>query len=97
MNCIRLLTLNTMDGNQIRVVEFVCAVSLKIIRQFSKRTESLTNLVLTCLHTGFLYPYIGMVMIFYNLSQNHVFFAQDTTTILLQSMSKRSISRQHGS
>ena len=37
MNCIRLATLHTMDGNQIRVVEFVCAVSPKNGRQFSKK------------------------------------------------------------
>ena len=40
---------------------FVCAVSPKIGRQFSKkRTETLTNLFLTCFHTGFLHPCFGV-------------------------------------
>ena len=41
-----------MDGNQIRVVEFLCTVSSKIGRQLSKnRSETLTKLFLTCHHT----------------------------------------------
>ena len=84
-----------LDSNELYQITNSDVCSVHLVRGPQKKNETFTKSfsnIPSYWLPSFHIPVLVWVLIFYNLSQNHVFFAQHTTTILLPSMNQRSIS-----